>query len=165
MDQNMIGWAAGLFEGEGCISLSLSSRPKGYPRPRLSVTSTDLDVLEKLLSVVGFGYIDGPKQVRTNKPFWTWRCAAADEVATVLTAFLPYLGKRRSAKVALAFEAIKNLPGRPLGARHWKAKITAEDVAVIRSSDKPQKVLAGMFGISQSQVSDIKLRNSWKHAA
>ena len=43
------------------------------------------------------------------------------------------------------------------------AKITEEQVTLIRTDQRKQAAIAAQYGISQSQVCDIKRRASWKH--
>lgn len=43
------------------------------------------------------------------------------------------------------------------------AKITECEVRAIRTMDAPQQEIADMFGITQTAVSQIKLRKTWKH--
>ena len=50
-----IVWAAGLFEGEGCTYLFKDRRSV-----QLLVKMTDLDVLERLAVVAGYGKVAGP---------------------------------------------------------------------------------------------------------
>jgi len=164
--EQAVAWAAGLFEGEGCIHLSLSSRPRGYLRPRLLLTTTDRDIVYRFFAVVRCGYVKGPFTRPGNKPFWTWRCAKADDVRRILIQFGEFLGERRSAKAAAAFDALAKLPGLPEGGRHWRAKLSVEDVKTIRSlGGVTQRELAERYGVSQSQISDIKLFRCWRHVA
>lgn len=55
-DSGLILWAAGYFEGEGCIYLEQRA-PNGRRYARLIVSSTDLDVLQHFQSVFGCGNI------------------------------------------------------------------------------------------------------------
>jgi len=50
-----------------------------------------------------------------------------------------------------------------IGESHWIAKITEDDVRAIRASAEDQKDIAKRYGITQSTVSDIKRRKSWRH--
>ena len=90
---NGLAWAAGLFEGEGSISL----HPE-YKSVRLQMTQSDHDVLLMLQSICG-GSIDA--KTFKNKPThyketWSWRLNRADEVRALLEKFLPYFGSRRA---------------------------------------------------------------------
>jgi hypothetical protein len=97
-----ISWAAGLFEGEGCI---LMRRGQGCVSPsiRLVVSMTDEDVLERFRAIVECGPVrlrrpaeDGKKAV------YTWEIGNRPDVERLLRAFLPWLGRRRSEKANLA---------------------------------------------------------------
>ncbi len=92
----MIRWAAGYFEGEGCIGIKTVGQ---YKYVRLALLSTDYDVLLHFREVVGIGTIKGPLTRERRKAFWVWNASRSDEVATLLRAMLPYLGARRSARV------------------------------------------------------------------
>lgn len=107
-----IAWAAGIFEGEGCISLMQSrSRGSNRTRPwvRLSVQMTDRDVIEHLYEVVAVGGVS--LHHRANRPkykdCWAWQASARDDVIELLTLFLPWLGNRRTAKANEALELLR----------------------------------------------------------
>lgn len=102
-----IEWAAGLFEGEGCILLRGSGkRRKDGTRsqtPSLYVGMTDLEVLGSFRRVVGGGgSITGPYKAPKRKPMWHWTATwkAARGIAPRL---YPYLGTRRRAKMREIF--------------------------------------------------------------
>lgn len=110
-----LAWAAGLFEGEGCIFVS---KKKGIT---LYLSMTDEDVVRKIHSTMGVGKVNGPyKQVagtsrkESYKPAWTWSVGRAEMVQAVLAAFWCFLGERRKrkAKEAILLGATK----RPKGA-------------------------------------------------
>lgn len=103
-----IAWAAGLFEGEGSIlcAYRLGRRP-GRTMPRLSMGSTDLDILERFAATVG-GKVKGPyrpngsKTPTSRKDIYCWRVETVRETQRILRLFWPYLGERRRAKAAEA---------------------------------------------------------------
>lgn len=96
-----IAWAAGLFEGEGCIS----DHGRGF---RCSVEMTDKDIITRLQSL-----FPGPSvasRVREQwKETWTWRINKADDVRNFLSKILPYLGDRRAHKALDALDQIETL--------------------------------------------------------
>ena len=99
-----IVWAAGLFEGEGCISTP--ARNKSNQRS-IYIGMTDKDVMERFVDVVGYGNLNGPKWTKgSTKPLWQWAVEKRPEVLRILKMFLPHLGKRRAEK---AIEAITHL--------------------------------------------------------
>ena len=98
-----IAWAAGLFEGEGCIHL----KPDRPNQRVLAIASTDKDVMERFVDVVGYGNLHGPHMAKlSTKPFWNWQLYKRTEVLRILKMFLPHFGKRRAEK---AIEAINHL--------------------------------------------------------
>lgn len=55
---------------------------------------------------------------------------------------------------------------RSRGERHHKAKLTADDVVLIRlklSEHIPQRSIAREYGVSQAAISWIAARKNWKH--
>ena len=53
---------------------------------------------------------------------------------------------------------------KPRGERHWKAKLTEDDIYAIRelaSAHVNQDTIAAIYGTSQACISDIFLRKSW----
>lgn len=87
MTSEQLAWAAGLFEGEGCIELS----PK-----RLTLEMTDQDTVERFAAIVGVGRITPrPPSQPHHKSSWRWQTAAWEQVFHVLDAFYPWLCARR----------------------------------------------------------------------
>lgn len=100
-----ICWAAGLFEGEGCIALR-----KGKAGGVLILRMTDQDIVERFARIAGCGRIHGPLATAKphHKPNYEWRCSKWEDVTRFLSEMLPLLGQRRSAKAAELF-------ARPIG--------------------------------------------------
>lgn len=100
-----IAWAAGLFEGEGCIA----ETGNGPNNPLLQMTMTDKDVMEKFVSIVGYGNLTqvnrmAPSQMKHWKTQWKWAVRKKSEVKRMLLMFLPYFGERRACKALDAFD-------------------------------------------------------------
>jgi hypothetical protein len=98
--ENNIAWAAGLFEGEGNISsqwLTDSRTGFKYLKIKISITSTDKDVVEKFCSVVNCSKVNGPfkKKNINHKDYYTWATCRRTEALRILSEFKPYLCKRR----------------------------------------------------------------------
>lgn len=92
-----IAWAAGLFEGEGCISLRTAG--KGGT---LVLRTTDPDVLDRFVRAVGdVGTVRGPLPIAKphHKPSYEWRVSKWAHIVQILEDFRPWLGQRRLAKV------------------------------------------------------------------
>ncbi len=95
-EKEEIAWAAGLFEGEGCIT---SGRPGSIG---LECTNTDLDVLQRFLAAVKVGKIYGPSRCKGYKDYYKdmyrWRLSKKEHVQYVWDLFAPFLGARRTAR-------------------------------------------------------------------
>ncbi len=111
-------WAAGLFEGEGCIFLNQGGarvRKYGYKRASLSLGMTDEDSVQGFAKAVGVGNVRGPF-LRTTptpnaKPVWEWRISRFEEVQAVIAMLWGGLGARRKARAAECLQADTRRPG------------------------------------------------------
>jgi len=99
-----IAWAAGLFEGEGCIT-----RTRGYPA--VSLGMTDLDVVNRFAAVVGVGRRHVSTTQRT-KPMYFWTCGRFEDVQYIVGLFWRFLGERRRNRAREVLLANKARPKR-----------------------------------------------------
>jgi hypothetical protein len=93
-----IAWAAGLFEGEGCVTVSVyPNKVKGWhTRQKVELVTTDEDVIRKFAEIVGVGSVHGPRyREGRQKPIWNWRSCRWDDIYYILDLFIDYLGQRR----------------------------------------------------------------------
>ena len=103
-----VAWAAGFFEGEGCIKATKKGRFDA-----ISLNNTDKDVIERFVDIVNYGNVNGPyksggrKHKPTYKPHWAWVVGKKSEVKRILEMFLPYLGKRRRQRAEQALYHLK----------------------------------------------------------
>jgi len=111
-----VAWAAGLFDGEGCISIGRTRNAKAVGRPaqcrlfyipRLLVRMTSVGSLRHFQRAFHAGTISGPElnpRHITYRPVYTWSIRTRDGIQTILMAMLPYLTvKRREALLMLQF--------------------------------------------------------------
>jgi hypothetical protein len=91
-----IAWAAGLFEGEGCISHL--QRGGGFFDVQVAVVMTDEEVVRRFDTIVNRGRVYGPYHPPSSgarrKPFWRW-VAQGDVAQDVLELLGPWLMSRR----------------------------------------------------------------------
>lgn len=92
-----IAWAAGLFEGEGSISLR-RLRDGSAAQATVSIDMTDPDVIIQLAARLGIGRLHGPYK-GTNKPRYRWTVSRLADVETFCTWVYPFLGERRQARI------------------------------------------------------------------
>lgn len=96
-----VAWAAGLFEGEGCISLPKSGGV------RVSLAMTDPDIVERFHRIVGFGktFNRAPSGTGTKKVYG-WYVNDRRDIAQFLELIGHLLGQRRTARAIEALERI-----------------------------------------------------------
>lgn len=94
-----LAWAAGIFEGEGWISIQLYT-------PAIGITMTDRDVLDKFASVVGGGKVyprgiksSGTGGITAKKFQWAWRVTSFENVQAILAYLWPWLCVRRRDRI------------------------------------------------------------------
>lgn len=94
-----LAWAAGLFDGEGCIH----QMPTGQIELRLKMA--DEDVVRRFAAIVGAGVVsqgEHPKKLN-HRQMWTWRCSRRIDTMPILYALYEWLGDRRQAKIREVF--------------------------------------------------------------
>lgn len=98
MQENHIYYLAALIDGEGYID----SR-----RPRISISSTDLDILERAQEFAGMGNIVGPYMgEKSTKEYWEWNVTTVQDVARLACAIAPLMSNRRQEKLLELAEAL-----------------------------------------------------------
>lgn len=92
-----LAWAAGLFEGEGCFSSSVSRNSRSFT---LRINMIDQDVIEKFARIMDFGSVVtvAPKQPH-HLPQWAWQAYGFEKFQAVAVAFWPWLGVRRRQRI------------------------------------------------------------------
>lgn len=90
--REQLAWAAGLFEGEGCVGFY------GGKQPVASISSTDRDVVERFRDIFGFGTIRTKPRQAPWKDCHDWRVTNFEHVQVVIAALWPWLLTRRQAK-------------------------------------------------------------------
>jgi hypothetical protein len=100
-------WAAGIFEGEGCISIH-----KANSSVSLHVKMTDQDIVERFAKAVGVGHLERVSIRANTKPLYGWCASSKAEVLAVLDRLQPYFGKRRTERADEARERLKGVRSR-----------------------------------------------------
>lgn len=94
MDPLQIAWAAGLFEGEGCV------------RRQLEIEMTDKDVIYKFWEIMNCGNVYYRERPDV-KPTWRWKVGNKRDVVKCLSLMLPYFGSRRGHKALNILDSIE----------------------------------------------------------
>jgi len=118
-------WAAGLFDAEGCVSLTMHRSHAGYKIIDGALTQSGgakevPQELERFRSIVQVGTNYGPyAQEGANEPIYRWRAQTPTKVRRAIHVLLPWLGvvKRNQAFAAMAL--IDAQPDLPRGRVEW----------------------------------------------
>ncbi len=97
-DQQDVAWLAGLLEGEGCFHEGHTGRTL---TPQVEVAMADKDIIERVAQFFG-GTSVTPKYRQKMNPNWRTQyrtLATSKRAVIIMQAILPYMGKRRSAKI------------------------------------------------------------------
>ena len=108
-----LAWAAGLFEGEGCITINpFKTMPTRSPVPVLILSMTDEDSVRRFHRAVGgLGSIRVLRQADDSRYAsglrqrqWTWQTSCHQRVQAVIAMLWFGLGERRRSR---AIEVLK----------------------------------------------------------
>lgn len=112
-------WAAGLFEGEGCLSVRFTNRRWRYAR--LTLVMTDEDVVRRWHGIMG-GLFYGPLKPgkKSKRPVYKVAINRWHALCIAVRAMYPYLGKRRRDRIRYILKNFK-----PLRERHVAKELPA----------------------------------------
>lgn len=89
-----LAWAAGLFEGEGCITIGERNATRRR-HPICQLNMADEDVVRRLHTVLGVGTVRMRKYQPVKKDQWVWRVSSFEDAQYVIAALWNWLGARR----------------------------------------------------------------------
>jgi hypothetical protein len=123
LDRDEVIWAAGFFDGEGNVSVSLQR--EHYPRISVQITQVHPEVLQRFRDAVGgLGTIQGPYEYRgkvNGQPWYIYKTNAPQEVMFVISALRPFVCSVKRAqgeekvKLYLSLRDDAGLPASPQG--------------------------------------------------
>lgn len=123
MSFDELAWAAGLFEGEGCLTTSVGG--SGLPLIRLQLAMTDEDTVRRFHKAVGglgtIRFIDRKRPDRQN--LWSWQTSQFEHAQAVVAMLWSGLGTRRRGRATELFTTIKLGQGSRVRNRYQKYKI------------------------------------------
>ena len=93
-----IEWAAGIFEGEGCLTYNTSG--KAWV---MKMKMTDFDVMEDFYTTIGeigrfYRNRKSPHMKDNHKPYHDWQLNKKDYIFELAVLFYPYMYERRREK-------------------------------------------------------------------
>jgi len=102
-----ISWAAGIIEGEGCMSI-FKRKGKEYYQCSILCEMTDEDTVNTLYSVLGVGNVSKRPRRGIRKPTWILSIYKQIDVFDTLIKIMPYLHSRRLAKAKELFTYLES---------------------------------------------------------
>ncbi len=124
-------WAAGFWDGEGCVSLT--HRAYGYssnpiPRIVLQIAQVDRRVLDKFQRIMGYGNVLGPYKPKTknSSPYYVWRVEGNKNLQPIFELLAPYLSEAKTEQMQRALDA----------RRYWEETATCQLGHRLSKSDK-----------------------------
>lgn len=142
-DQILAAWAAGLFDGEGCISL-----PSGKARVVVSIQMTDFDLLERMRDGFGGKIYSVAKRKDHWKESWKWQISTTKDSVEFLDRIYPWLGVRRKARV----EEARRIARKNRAARSWEVRMK---ILTLGKADFTQREISEIVGCSREHVNRV----------
>lgn len=131
MENTDYAWAAGFWDGEGCVSLTY--RTYGYsssPIPRIVVQIAQVDrrVLDRFQRVVGYGNVLGPytQKNKNAKPYHVWRVEGNKNLQQIFDLLSPYLSEEKTDQINRAIAA----------RQHWEETAVCQEGHRLSQSEK-----------------------------
>lgn len=93
-----VAWAAGFFDGEGCVSIAKSARkgqPLPYYRADLIVSNTSREPLDRFAGLFGGRVVVVRLAQHKRKLTYGWKTTGTSHSAKVLLELLPWLTCKR----------------------------------------------------------------------
>ena len=147
MEQNNFYWFIGLFEGEGSFSMTENRAS------RITITSTDKDVLEKVVSILGGTIIMPTKRKEHWKQEYVWYLDR-EKSKDVTLRMLPFLSKRRQSRANEWLELCnKNIEKQ--SNKLNKIKDSKIKILELRKQGLTQLQIANEVGYERSHVAKI----------
>lgn len=104
-----LAWAAGLFEGEGCITLNIQ---RDRPQATCLLQMSDEDVVRRFHAMIGIGSVCHTPRPEDRKNLWSWRASGYRSAQYVIALLWQWLGERRQARAVEVLRAGAATPSR-----------------------------------------------------
>ena len=109
-----LSWAAGLFDGEGCIRCSPSTQAKrhGYNSVATQITMTQKGTIDNPPDILTrfADLLPGGKIYKERDDLWRYTISKKWYVRAALKSMLPWFGQRRTDQSHECIRAINNSP-------------------------------------------------------
>jgi hypothetical protein len=122
--EELLAWAAGLFDGDGSTCFAKHRTHAGYRTAEMSLTQSSAegapDVLVRFLRAVGVGRLYRPYGGNeTWAPVYRWKALRFSDVEHAAHAMWPWLGGRKRSQAEAVLAAVRTQTPLPRGNRVW----------------------------------------------
>ena len=110
----LLAWCAGVFEGEGCVTLRANTKGGIRQYPLAAVAQKDRRLLDKFQLILGFGKI---YKSRTASKCYYWQVTSSADVLRLYEYLAPYIGpvkEKQFSEVFIKWINLKKQHGRVL---------------------------------------------------
>lgn len=146
-------WLAGLLEGEGCFYANGSTLRPSHGCG-ISLQMTDKDIVEKAASLLNVN-LSGFQDARGNrKPAWRFQ-VCGDNAIYFMRLLLPFMGKRRTAKIKYLLKRAK------LRATHQERGRRGSRSGISMQERGRRSVLSGMPNIKRGHLGGTAKASKW----
>ncbi|HET8569084.1 MAG TPA: hypothetical protein VFM93_08880 [Candidatus Limnocylindria bacterium] len=123
-DPSWRAWAAGLWDGEGSVSLAAHRSHLGHHVLEAAVTQEGSEhgcaILARLLSILQQGHVYGPYvQDSANAPVYRWKAYGVDAARRSIHVVLPWLGRAKRYQAVAALSVVDREAALPRGNPAW----------------------------------------------
>lgn len=162
MNELELYWLAGMIEGEGSF---IAAPPSAPNQPRISFSTTDKDIAEKVASLFGVKYIRSWKPKKGQRGYGKYKeslgvCVKGRPAVILMNKLKPLMGERRRKQIEKALSSYD-----PFYINKARSKLNETQVQEIYQrayNNEPHKNIADDFQIDRSTVSGIKIGKSWR---
>ncbi len=135
-----LSWLAGIVEGEGCFSLVKGGKTKNYFSVFVSITNTDLIMLNECQSIIkeAIGIpskiVKRKKVIPNRKLRYDIHIQGFEKCLKFIEVILPFMKTQKKLQAELLGQFLKRrLFIRNSGRKGWKAEYTSEDTKFLEA--------------------------------
>ena len=118
-DREELAWAAGFFDGEGCVYSSNmnTKRPRKGKTIHFDIAQTDRQVLDRFTNALGIGKVYGPYpgsgKGPNNKDYYRYTLAGFEKCQAAVALIWKNLGSIKRQQASLALETMRKYYSEP----------------------------------------------------
>ena len=133
MTEIELSWAAGFFDGEGCVCYSRHNNRSCYGRIDVSISQVDRRVLDRFIQATALGHITGPYATQLGRSQWRYGLTRYTSIKQLYDLLCPYLSEVKLEQFRQCFSAYDSEGERPKPHGKGQTRAEREHLHAIRS--------------------------------